>query len=556
MSRSVCLDCLGFPILLALALLVGCEAKPMETLPLPGANVSEAYFVGSPLTGPVAATVAENPEVAAEVKVTFVLLERMPTGSLEPLGSYVHFIAASRGGNSVLPTNRLTMNSRFSVLKDAADFYQRVPTGVAGQVRVLQTFRGALVPGVTGCFRVTDAAPVPDLIRGQPGRRWFELALYYPPLVAVNPMVLPAAATEPTATTLAPPKLPRIELNLALEDLVNIEKPAPKVTAPRRTTGVRDTYSPLAGAAASKAGAGEPVSNEEGIELAAKSGREKLVGLQREFTRVDLPTGKVLSCYTVVVPFGFSDSPVQALAAIVEIQRQPMASPEWTELLARLRTELQSAATRPATELAAQTAKLQQGIHGGSGAWAGIQVAVEGLSVPAQYRAAALYLCNQTGTEFCQNVVLVADETVLAQLVSAMQKTARATPTPKTLPELGWQFDLAAFNLLSQIQEKVQNQPRGRMPDELAACLAAYAGEPARHGDSLAEIVQGLKSREDLLQRLTVENSIYLEDASPTARVRAYDWLRARHKEPAGYDPLDTPQARRAALEKIALPQP
>jgi hypothetical protein len=40
-----------------------------------------------------------------------------------------------------------------------------------------------------------------------------------------------------------------------------------------------------------------------------------------------------------------------------------------------------------------------------------------------------------------------------------------------------------------------------------------------------------------------------LEDSSPASRVRAFDWLTARGRAPAGYDPLGTPRQRRAALE-------
>jgi hypothetical protein len=45
------------------------------------------------------------------------------------------------------------------------------------------------------------------------------------------------------------------------------------------------------------------------------------------------------------------------------------------------------------------------------------------------------------------------------------------------------------------------------------------------------------------------ENLSYLEDASPSARVRAYDWLRTRGRAPAGYDPLGTIKERRNALD-------
>ena len=47
-------------------------------------------------------------------------------------------------------------------------------------------------------------------------------------------------------------------------------------------------------------------------------------------------------------------------------------------------------------------------------------------------------------------------------------------------------------------------------------------------------------------------NRVALEDPSPAARVRAYDWLATQDVEIPGYDPLGLPAARRAALRAWA----
>jgi hypothetical protein len=46
------------------------------------------------------------------------------------------------------------------------------------------------------------------------------------------------------------------------------------------------------------------------------------------------------------------------------------------------------------------------------------------------------------------------------------------------------------------------------------------------------------------------ENLVALEDSSPAARVRAFDWLAARAKAPRDFDPLGPAGQRRAALDK------
>jgi hypothetical protein len=51
-----------------------------------------------------------------------------------------------------------------------------------------------------------------------------------------------------------------------------------------------------------------------------------------------------------------------------------------------------------------------------------------------------------------------------------------------------------------------------------------------------------------LAKKLTAENRILLEDASPASRLRAYDWLAVRGLAPAGFDPFGSLAERRAAL--------
>jgi hypothetical protein len=93
-------------------------------------------------------------------------------------------------------------------------------------------------------------------------------------------------------------------------------------------------------------------------------------------------------------------------------------------------------------------------------------------------------------------------------------------------------------------------QAAARFPRELAAVLLSHTGQAGRNASSMAEILNGLSDREELQRRLVAENTQYLEDSSPAARIRAYDWLSARQKAPPGYDPLAPSRQRRDALEK------
>ena len=78
-----------------------------------------------------------------------------------------------------------------------------------------------------------------------------------------------------------------------------------------------------------------------------------------------------------------------------------------------------------------------------------------------------------------------------------------------------------------------------------------HAGEAGRHAASIEQLTRGVGGRADFDGRVLGENLIFLEDSSPSSRVRAYDWLQSHGHAPAGYDPLGPPKARRAALERM-----
>ena len=73
-------------------------------------------------------------------------------------------------------------------------------------------------------------------------------------------------------------------------------------------------------------------------------------------------------------------------------------------------------------------------------------------------------------------------------------------------------------------------------------------GEVGRSSATLADVLAGATSLASWKARLSAENRIFLEDASPAVRVRAFDWLNVRGAAPEGFDPLASLAARRAAL--------
>ena len=99
------------------------------------------------------------------------------------------------------------------------------------------------------------------------------------------------------------------------------------------------------------------------------------------------------------------------------------------------------------------------------------------------------------------------------------------------------------YVLIEAVTEELQTP-------ELFAVLTEHFGEPGRHSAAVDEIMRGTSSGGELRRKLISENYIYLEDSSPSARVRAFEWLRAQKLAPAGFDPLGSPKQRRQALDQ------
>jgi hypothetical protein len=174
--------------------------------------------------------------------------------------------------------------------------------------------------------------------------------------------------------------------------------------------------------------------------------------------------------------------------------------------------------------------------------WSGLATALRAMRQPATSRVAMVYLAGQTGAELFGDVALVAPDPTLGELATRIEKRLGEAPAAMEPQQLGWQLEVAALEQLAELQSTE------KLPSELAGVLARYAGEAARNAGSLEELTR-VKGREQLQSRLIAENFTYLEDASPSARVRAYDWLRAQGRAPAKYDPLGAPKERAAAID-------
>jgi len=170
-----------------------------------------------------------------------------------------------------------------------------------------------------------------------------------------------------------------------------------------------------------------------------------------------------------------------------------------------------------------------------------LRSALAALESPRTRRPALLYLAGTAGAVAAGEVALLADEAALAEYVAAL----RAHIDEKALA-FGWLLESTAYRWMA---EQAEDPERG-LADELRSLLLRRAGELGRYPDLLLGAVAESADVRALDARFVRENRIFLDDGHPAARVRAFDWLRARDAAPEAFDPLGPLDERRAALAR------
>lgn len=254
----------------------------------------------------------------------------------------------------------------------------------------------------------------------------------------------------------------------------------------------------------------------------------ELVILERPYTAT--PDG-----FSVLIPMHFEDSTAQGVLAHIRIAPagdEPLHDQALAVATAQIRSSISQATSRP-TILAV-----------GAGSRSAIEIAIQTLRDPGHRRAALVFLAGQCHAPICEDVTLAAEDDALASLAEKLLLRL-ATPVGDMTPgALGWSLDRTTIEFLGELLAGA------KLPPELAAVLVTHTGEAGRSPGSVEEVSKALGQRSTFEARVAAENLIFLEDNSPSSRVRAFDWLAARRLAPPGYDPLAPPRQRRAALEK------
>jgi hypothetical protein len=507
-SRSIALVALlGVPWLFMAA--AGCTSQKPVPFGVPGVAVTSGHYAGSPLTGPVDKAIAPGrPEDALAVRVAVIAVDqfpRLPANSKLAV-SEARLIAVTRSGVPVQAEARLTHGARLAegLTKDV---FANAAANAKAQTADLGEIAAALPAGVTAWFEVSAAdngavAAAVKRFAGQPLHRQVGVQLHR---VKAAPAAGGAAAGGAADA---------LQLAIVIEDLVT-------PTAPLDTTQ-------------GKTAAGPKGASKEPQPTTVPAPSPTVV---HELLLIDRPPLKGPEQFALILPCHFENSAVQALAIFISLDKGSGDSAHleaYADCLKDLTGSLSSA------RAAAQPFRAEVD----SPEWPSLSTALDAMARPGAPRQAMLYLAGQTNVEVLGDVALIADDPTRQELAKKVVAKVGAPAKVKTREGLAWVLENATFELLSE------QSAAGKLAPELSATLAMHAGEAGRHPGALDEGLKTCANRQEFAVRLIAENYIYLEDSSPASRVRAYDWLLARDRAPAGFDPLGPPRERRAALER------
>ncbi|MEO0479985.1 MAG: hypothetical protein AAF196_10925 [Planctomycetota bacterium] len=176
------------------------------------------------------------------------------------------------------------------------------------------------------------------------------------------------------------------------------------------------------------------------------------------------------------------------------------------------------------------------------------QISAEGFEREAQNKALDSFILEGSAARLDliyaieDRPVAVARDLAISGSDSILDEWSSRLQYLSARPVGDWALTASALLLLLEFANQGDGAP------ELDALLVEHAGQLGRRSGQLRAIVDSTVSIEDWRSTILMENFDSLRDSDPSARVRAFDWLRARGIEVDDYDPLGGDDARRAAL--------
>ena len=507
----------------AVTALVACGAPPEPWRPSPW--VARTNHRAGGLLTTLSADVPDVPaaEACLAVDVEWLLLDRPPAsaGEADELASRTELVAGLGTQLVLLPAPSLGLPVRVWRPPVGVDETRRLVTDAAGRWEQVVAPGAALGPGVTASFTLVDPGARERFAQGEDVHPLLVVMAHRPDAgedvhVAfcleqwVEATPHPFDLEEPAALESA--ALEKVERELDAEDL---------------RAGAPQPPSRADGAAGGDAPAPESV---------AAAPPEQVVECD-VLVDVLAPQAPPLALW---VPLPSPAAPEAGALVLARVARAPAGDAFAMREHARRVAASRAALARPEApdrEPPPRTVARAQ--------------AFASLADPARRRDALSYLSRRTGAELAADLALVADTALLARTAEALAAALPDGPPPDDPggEALGWILEREALRLLGGAVAVTDPDPM------LEGVLVSRTGESARYPTHLVRLADRLHGLAELEWVLVRENRIALDDPSAAVRLRAYDWLRARGDELAGYAPLDELGPRREAMKALP-PQP
>lgn len=472
-------------------LVAGCGStgEPAEPPPVvaPALEYGARHFVGSVLSGPVpqrAVPPETDPAAALAVRCKLTYYERLPRFELPPLGTQARMIGALQGDKAVLPNPVFTTRVQYAGSEVAARILDELEATAGARSLVLHEYAGALFPGTSAVFAARSMETLQLAIDTEAQRR---MALSF------------SRGADDS-----------IDFGVVIDQLVKADDDDAENLPTDQLAPDLDPY---------------------------LTERENRV-LQREYLMLQDPPTTADGPVAILVPSPFPDDEGAGFVMVLEVMEAPTEEPDASAHAAVVAEMLEDfvrehdRAVESARRLG--TAELEE---------RQVAEALRNLRLDRLQRKTLVFLTTTTGAPLAEDLVLiVADENLKLYAETVIAATESSDKSMDANGGLGWILERGAFQFLttSLSEERISSSHFG--------LLLKHAGEAGNFPAVIEDALAISRNRDEFVRRLIEENRIFLEDHSIAARVRAYDWLVASGAAPPGYDPLDPPEARRAAL--------
>ncbi len=484
-------------IISILCLLWGCRAikpdQPANTQK-PAFDYHMDHFAGSPISGPVPVDVNTlTLEKAYAVTVTWMALNALPEDKLDPMESHTRLITRKPDSETIAPVARFAQGARFGTVGQPDAFISDLSQDPNLDVGHLNTQVTVLPAGVTALFGV-----MPSERNHSQGDDRLEL------MVSRAHRSSPASETPGNRTE-------TVEIAFALSNATPMSLNLPQIDD----------------------GPGETSTNQPEQAAAPDSESQRIT---ETIILQALPIDESLTL-SAILPSPGPHNPNTALAALVTLCRLSPADPNQSALSTKYKA-CQADVKDHTERLNAPLASTQR---------PDLDQAMDHLLTSKRWRSLLFYLAQTTGAPVTREIALSASTDLARQVARYIYRAALEHPAAQ-IRALAWLLESQCYQVLIDQAEADQ------LPVALEAVLALHTGQVGRDPTTLKELINTSTGLDDFQRRLVTENTIYLDDMSPAARVRAFEWLKIQEQAPAGFDPLASLSQRRAALKEPALP--